>query len=359
MTYERDNIAGMKGYTSGEQPNDPDTVKLNTNENPWPASPAVDAVLAGIDRTDLRRYPPPLANEFRDRAADYHRLARDNFIATRGGDELLRLVITTFVDPGEVIAMTDPTYSLYPVLAKVQDASTFTVPLAEDWSIPADFAEKVNAAGAKLTLVVNPHAPSGKLVGADWLRELALSLDGLLLVDEAYVDFIDPGIDYDATSLVRELNNVILLRTLSKGYSLAGLRFGYGIASPELIAPMLGKTRDSYNLDYISQKIAAAALGDIIWARDTWQKVREERARLFTRLSRLGLEVLPSQANFLLARVPAELGEAQAVYEALKRAGILVRYFDQPRLEDKLRISIGTPAENDRLLAELSVCFSA
>ena len=359
MSFERDNIAAMQGYASGEQPADPNTIKLNTNENPWPASPAVDTVLRSITGADLRRYPPPLANDFRDLAAGFHGLTRDHFIATRGGDELLRLVITTFVDPGEVIAMTDPTYSLYPVLARVQDARTFAAPLEQDWSIPDDFAVQANAAGAKLTFVVNPHAPSGHLVSADWLATLARALDGLLLVDEAYVDFIDPELGYNATPLVRELDNVIFLRTLSKGYSLAGLRFGYGIAAPELIAPMLGKTRDSYNLDYISQKIATAALADNDWARETWRKVRDERARLLTQLAELGLEVLPSQANFLLARVPPELGRAEAVYESLKQAGVLVRYFNQPRLADKLRISIGTPAENDRLLAELARHFSA
>jgi len=350
MSYERDNIAKMTGYASGEQPDDADTIKLNTNENPWPPSPAVEEALRGLPATALRRYPPPLADGFRDIAAARHRVSRESIIATRGGDELLRLVITTFVDPGQTIAMTDPTYSLYPVLAQIQDCNVVRVPLEEDWSIPEDLAARI--AGAKLTLIVNPHAPSGRLLTVTALRQLATSLDGLLLIDEAYVDFVDPDLAYDSMVLVRELDNVIILRSLSKGYSLAGLRFGYGIGAESLIAPMLHKTRDSYNLDYLSQKLAEAALSDRAHAGGTWEKVRRERSRLAAELHSMGFTVHPSQSNFLLAGVP-DGTDAGALYRELKQRGILVRYFDQPRLADKLRISVGTPAEDDRLIDAL------
>ena len=357
MTYERDNIAKMQGYASGEQPGDPSTIKLNTNENPWPPSPVVQQALDGILASDLRRYPPPTADGFRQLAASRHGLALDNIIATRGGDELLRLVLTTFVDPGETIAVTDPTYSLYPVLAAIQNCHTARIPLEEDWSLPVDFASRVNATGAKLTLLVNPHAPSGALVDAATLRTIAGNIQGLLLIDEAYIDFVDPALGHDCTDLVRDLDNVIILRTLSKGYSLAGLRFGYGMGAAGLIRPMLEKTRDSYNLDFISQKLAEAALGDIEWARDTWQRVREARQVLAGQLATLGWTVYPSQTNFLLATVPGHPG-AEATYQALKAAGVLVRYFNQPRLTDKLRISIGTPDENARLLSALRSIFT-
>ncbi|HKI74242.1 MAG TPA: histidinol-phosphate transaminase, partial [Pseudomonadales bacterium] len=287
-----------------------------------------------------------------------HGVMRGNIMATRGGDELLRLVMTTFVDPGETIAMTDPTYSLYPVLARIQDCPTLRVPLNPDWSIPADFTDRVNAANAKLTLIVNPHAPSGRLVDPDRIREVAAGINGLLLIDEAYVDFVDPELGYDCVPLIRDFDNVLILRSLSKGYSLAGLRFGYGIASEGLIAPMIGKTRDSYNLDTISQKIAEAAFGDLDWARNTWENVRAERSRLLTALATLGLEVASSQSNFLLATVPPNLGEAEAAYRALKDRGVLVRYFNEDRLRDKLRITVGTPAENTRLLDLLAGIFS-
>ncbi|MEX0941759.1 MAG: histidinol-phosphate transaminase [Pseudomonadales bacterium] len=354
MTYERDNIRDMAGYVSGEQPDDPRTIKLNTNENPWPPSPTIDKVLAEVSAADLRRYPSPTADRFRELAATHHGLSRDHIIATRGGDELLRLVITTFVDPGQTIAMTDPTYSLYRVLAQIQNCPVTSVPLDAGWQLPADFADIANRNGARLTLIVNPHAPSGRLLRQTVLQDLANELEGIVLVDEAYVDFIDPELSYDSIDLVRQCPNVILLRTLSKGYALAGLRFGYGIAQPDLIAPMLGKTRDSYNLDHISQQVAEAAITDRAWANSICAKVREERQSLTAALTTLGLSVQPSQSNFVLATIPPDKGDAALLYRALKLQGILVRYFDEPRLADKLRITIGTPGENQALLSALA-----
>ena len=350
MTFERDNIRRMSGYVSGEQPDDARTIKLNTNENPYPPSSAVSDVLAGIDPAALRRYPPATGAKFREIAARLHGLEIDNVIATRGGDELLRLVITTFVDPGQLIGVTDPTYSLYPVLAQVQDCPLKRVPLIDGWQLPVDFAEQMNDAQVRLTLMVNPHAPSGQLLPIDTVRQLAGRLDSILLLDEAYIDFVDHP--YDTTALVRDHENVIILRTLSKGYSLAGLRFGYGLGAASLIEPMLTKTRDSYNLDLISQLIAEAALSDQVSARQTWQKVIAERGRLLIELEALGFTGKPSQTNFLLVTVPAGQN-AETLYGALKQRHILVRYFASPGLDDKLRISVGTHDENTRLISTL------
>lgn len=360
MSYERQNIQRMTGYSSGEQPSQPGIIKLNTNENPYPASAAVAAALQGLRVEDLRRYPQPLANEFRRVAAECHHVSIDNIMATNGGDELLRLVITTFVEPGDAIAIAEPSYSLYPVLAEIHGCHVARIDLEDDWQMGEDFAGRLNASGAKLAFIVNPHAPSGLLTPVADLRALAVAFKGVLVIDEAYVDFVDPGQRHDALTLVRELDNVLILRTLSKGYSLAGLRFAYGIGAASLIAPMLYKTRDSYNTDVISQVLATAALRDRASAALSWEKVRIERARVATALVALGFHCAPSQSNFLLARVPA--GDARFVsteimarefYQRLKDNGILVRYFDQPRLRDKLRITIGTHDENTRLLQQL------
>ena len=353
--FERRNIHQMQGYASGEQPQDHSTIKLNTNENPYPPAPAVAQVISDFNPLELRRYPPPTANAFRDVAASLHGVSRDNLVATRGGDELLRLVISTFCDPGELIAMTAPTYSLYPVLAQIQDCPIMQIPLDDQWQLAPDFCAQVNQAGAKLTLIVNPHAPTGQLLDRQRIAELATNLDSLLLIDEAYVDFVDPSLAHNCLDLVHEFDNLIFLRTLSKGYSLAGLRFGYGVAAAGLIKPMLEKTRDSYNLDLLSQKIATAALQAQAHARHSWQQVREERQRLGVALQNLGLPGPSSQANFLLVSVPASTGSsAAALYQGLKDRGILVRYFDQPRLTDKLRITVGSASENDALLAALA-----
>jgi histidinol-phosphate aminotransferase len=352
MSFERDNIHRMQGYASGEQPDDDNTIKLNTNENPYPPAPAVQDVLSNFDPASLRRYPPPTANAFRHIAAALHGVECDNLIATRGGDELLRLLITTFVDPGEYIAMSTPSYSLYPVLSQIQDCPILQIPLGDDWSLAEDFCQQVNAQGAKLTLIVNPHAPSGRLLDRDQIAHLAANLNSVLLIDEAYIDFVDPELNHDCLSLIQQFDNLVFLRTLSKGYGLAGLRFGYGIATAALIQPMLEKTRDSYNLDLLSQTIACAALQAQAYAQHTWQQVRLERQRLAAALRRMGLTPADSQANFLLTTIPASgTIDAAGLYQALKADGILVRYFDQPRLSDKLRLTIGTPTENDQLLA--------
>jgi histidinol-phosphate aminotransferase len=361
MSYERENIQRMKGYSSGEQPGQADVIKLNTNENPYPASPAVATALSKLKVEDLRRYPPPLANDFRRTAAEYHGLDIGNIIPTNGGDELLRLLITTFVDPGETIAIAEPSYSLYPVLADIQGCQLARINLSSDWQMGSDYAQELNQHKAKLAFVVNPHAPSGMLTAAAALRDIARQFQGILVIDEAYADFIDPELGYDAVSLLQELENVIILRTMSKGYSLAGLRFAYGIGPSALIAPMLYKTRDSYNTDFISQVLATAALQDRSHAALSWSKVRSERALLSAALTRLGIDCAPSQSNFLLAQLPAtdlryETPEVMAreFYQRLKDDGILVRYFDQPRLRDKLRITIGTPEENQFLMAHIN-----
>ncbi|MDX1490644.1 MAG: histidinol-phosphate transaminase [Pseudohongiellaceae bacterium] len=357
MSYERPNIQNMTGYSSGEQPKQTDVIKLNTNENPFPATKAVRDALASLQVESLRRYPQPLANDFRRVAAQLHGIEVDNIIATNGGDELLRLIITTFVGPGDVIAMAEPSYSLYPVLAAIQDCKVAPVPLQQDWSMGEGFAAKLNDTGAKLAFIVNPHAPSGYLADTATLEKIAQEFKGVLVIDEAYVDFIDPEFAYNAVPLITRNPNVIILRTMSKGYSLAGLRFAYGMGDESLISPMLYKTRDSYNTDAFSQVLATAALKDRDAASLQWDMVRAERARVQAELGKLGISCAPSQSNFLLAQMPEQAPHydnaddmAKGLYQRLKDDGILVRYFDQDRLRDKLRITIGTFDENSQLL---------
>ncbi len=360
MGYERDNIRRMRGYASGEQPEAGDVVKLNTNENPYPPSPRVTAALQDFDAATLRRYPQPTADRFRALAAQRHGVSTDQVIVTNGGDELLRLAFTTFLDSGDVFGTTDPSYSLYPVLADIQSCKVTTLALTDDWDLPRDFAQQMNGAGARLVCIVNPHAPSGRLVDGDFIGHIANELDGVLLIDEAYVDFVDPALRHDVVNLTRAFDNVLLLRTLSKGYSLAGLRFGYGIGSPDLIEPMLTKTRDSYNIDAIAQSAACAAFADLDYAESTWSRIRAERRRLRDALRKRDFSVPASQTNFLLATVPLEGAQSAAsLYAALKNYGVLVRYFDTTRLDDKLRISIGDPEQNDRLIATIDAVMAA
>jgi histidinol-phosphate aminotransferase len=273
-------------------------------------------------------------------------------VVTHAGDEALRLAVTTFVPPGGVVASTEPTYSLYPVLTQIQGARMVSQDLAADWSLPADFAKTVNRAGAQLTCVVNPHAPSGQFTAISRLEALAKALQGVLLIDEAYADFVTTEGAADASALVQDLDNLLILRTFSKGYSLAGLRLGYLLGHPSLIQPILEKTRDSYNVDAISQAVGLAAIQDQAYAKQTWQAVRQDRDILAAGLRQLGFDLPDSQTNFLLTQVPS-VRSAEQLYQALKDAGILVRYFATPRLRDSLRITVGTPAQNELLLQEL------
>jgi histidinol-phosphate aminotransferase len=351
---ERKNIQTMSGYTWGEQPESTTVIKLNTNENPYPPSPNLDRALANISADMLRVYPSPLANELRDFLAGLHNLERDNFLVVNGGDELLRLLFTTFLNPGEPFGMAEPSYSLYPVLAQINDSPVVRVNLEADWSLPRDFSQRLNNQGVKLACIVCPHAPSGSLVNVDILSRVVSEFKGVILIDEAYVDFVDPALRHDSTRLINAFDNLVILRSLSKGYSLAGLRAGYAIAPAELIKPMLTKTRDSYNINTVSQTLALEALKDQEYAQTTWQKVRQSRRELRKQLTHRGFDVPPSQANFLLAEMPdhSEHSAAQLL-SALRKHEILVRHFDTPGLEDKLRISIGTEHQNASLLHAL------
>jgi len=354
MGYERSSIAAMRGYVPGKQLASKDVIKLNSNENPYPPSPAVLQALSQLDPDRLRRYPPPAADDFRALAARLHGLRPEQVVAVNGGDELLRMVITTFVDPGEPLGVIEPSYSLYPVLADIHGSPVVRVESRPDFSPPADLAARMNEAGVKLLFLVNPHAPSGHLTTPAALGELARAFRGVLLIDEAYVDFVDPALHHNVVPLLAQHDNVLLLRSLSKGYSLAGVRFGYGLGPADLIAPLLWKTRDSYNVDAISQLLACAALQHRAEAEQSCALVRSERARLGSALAELGFNVVgPSQANFLLAYAPAGASAAKLQRE-LEERRLLVRHFDEPRLRDALRISIGTTAQNDRLLELLT-----
>lgn len=339
----------MAGYTPGEQPQPGERViKLNTNENPYPPSPRALDAIRHISGEALRRYPSPMADDFRRVAARVHGVSPDCVLAGNGSDDILQIALRSYCGPGDVLASPDPTYSLYPVLAELADVTFVTVPWAPGWRLPS---EALLAASPRAIFFANPNAPSGTCVTPSDVSALARRADALVLVDEAYVDFADR----DCLALLKDHENVLIARTLSKGYGLAGLRFGYAIGHPSVIAQM-AKVKDSYNCDAIAIAAACAALDDQAYARETWAAVRAERARMSGELERRGFDVIPSQGNFVLATVPGAT-RAALLYEALKARGVLVRYFDKAGLRDKLRISIGTREDDDALLAALDECL--
>lgn len=342
--FVRPNIRTMAGYTPGEQPGLAErVVKLNTNENPYPPSPKVMHALAHIEPDMLRKYPNPTADAFRDAAARVLGVTRDNIIAGNGSDDILSIAVRTFLGPADLLAFPDPTYSLYPVLADMNEVESIGVPWADGLQLPID---ALLATTAKGIFLANPNAPTGHLIPIATIRQLAERFIGLVLVDEAYCDFAGET----SVGLVKHHPNIVVSRTFSKGYSMAGVRFGYAVAQPEVIEQMM-KVKDSYNCDAVAIAVATAAILDQDYARQTWEKVRSERDRMTTELTKLGWSVIPSRANFLLAGVPG--GDGKAAYLKLKERGVLVRFFDKPGLRDKVRITIGTPEENETLLAAI------
>ncbi|MGB2997871.1 MAG: histidinol-phosphate transaminase, partial [Phycisphaerae bacterium] len=322
MTYFRKNIEAMTGYTPGEQPQgDSGAVKLNTNENPYPPSPRVLEVLRRTDWSLLRKYPDPMANKVRDILARMHGVRRDNILCGNGSDELLGLAARAFCGERDSLAYPVPTYSLYPVLAWIQGAEPVEIERAPDFSLPGNLLDR--AKGARMLIICSPNAPTGTWTPPEVLESLADQFKGVLAIDEAYVNFARG----DAMRLA-ERYNVLVFRTLSKSYSLAGLRFGY-VVGPEALILGLRKVKDSYNVDAISIELAAAALEDQAWMQANVEKIRSERARLSEGLARLGFAALPSEANFVLAAVPD--GDAGRWHEALKARRILVRYWNRPR----------------------------
>ena len=341
-SFVRANVRDMQGYVPGEQPGLGErVVKLNTNENPFAPSDKVMQAIAQVEPEMLRRYPDPVAARFRAAAAKVLAVTPDMILAGNGSDELLTIATRTFVPPGGVLTSAEPTYSLYPILARIEQATYAPVPWEKDWSLPLD---ALLATKADAVFLVNPNAPSGTFVSPTKVEELVRQFRGLVLVDEAYVDFADDN----CLALVKEYPNVVLSRTLSKAYSLAGVRFGYAVGQPHVIEQMM-KVKDSYNVDAIATVAATAAIEDQDYAQRSWEFVRSERQRLSSELTQLGWTVAKSHANFILATAPN--GRGEDVYLGLKRQGILVRHWNKPGLADKIRITVGQSQENNALLA--------
>ena len=344
MSYFRPAVDALCAYEPGEQPSrQDDVIKLNTNENPYPPSPRALALLQQIDHEQLRRYPDPYAGEFRAAAADVLGIDLDWILVGNGSDDILAMLMRSIADTTRPVAYPVPTYALYRTLAQIQNAPVVEIAFGDTYDLPVDELVKSDAA---LTLVASPNSPSGNRIPTQVMDDLASRLDGLLVIDEAYVDFATGN----ALELVQHHDNVVVIRTLSKGYALAGLRLGFAVAPPTLLAGLV-KVKDSYNVDAVAACVGAVAYRDVDHCRNMATRVCVSRQRLATTLTELRFRVWPSEANFLLVR-PTD-GRARDLYADLKRRGILVRYFDTPGLDDKLRITVGTDAQNDRLVMAL------
>jgi histidinol-phosphate aminotransferase len=343
MSFFRPEIEAMCGYVPGEQPQGGEFVKLNTNENPYPPSPAVArAIEDTVGR--LRKYPDPLGGPFRRKAAEVLGIPPDWILCGNGSDDILTIATRTFVGEGQMLRLPYPSYILYKTLAQLQGARSEEVHFAADWSLPDGFAAARD--GLRLAFLANPNSPSGTVVPPEKVRELARRLPCPLLVDEAYGDFAETN----CLGLVAENEKIMVSRTFSKSYALAGLRFGYLVAQPHVIEQLV-KVKDSYNCDALSIAAATAAIGDQPWLRANRAKILATRQRLVAGMRELGFATVDSQANFVWSTRTDR--PVRPLYEELKRRRILVRYMDYPGWGDGLRISVGTDAEIDACLAQL------
>lgn len=347
LRHLRRDVLDMAAYTPGEQVND--CIKLNTNECPWPTTTAVLDVLGRVAADHLRLYPDPVSRRLRETAAQAFGLNPDQVLAGNGSDDCLTIIYRAFLGAGDRVCCPWPTYGLYDTLAAIQGVEIVHVDYriaADDWKLPGMLARQ----DAKVVIVANPNNPSGTVASVDDLRRLADAVDGILVVDEAYIDFAEA--DGTAQSLLPWLNahpNLIVLRTFSKSYSLAGARLGLLFAAPPLVANLM-KVKDSYNVNVITQALGTAALEDRRTHLDQVRQTVMERKRLEQSFASYGWTWPRSGANFLLCEVGTD---AKRIYQGLKERGILVRFWDKPVLNTKLRITVGRPEDHAKLFATL------
>ena len=347
-------VRGLDPYIPGEQPRIKGLIKLNTNENPYPPSPRVLKAIKAATDGRLRLYPNPTAQPLREKLARLHQCKPENIIVGNGSDELLAMAVRCFVEPASsdthpsrsLVQFFSPSYSLYPVLAQIHGAAPNPVSLNFDFGLPGISELKRGKQchfNAALTFVTTPNAPSGRGYTTAQLQELCQALQGIVVLDEAYVDFAEEN----ALSLSLKYPNVLVARTFSKAYSLCFQRVGYFVGHPDLISA-LHKIRDSYNVNGLGQVAALATLDDLRYYRANFRKIVATRDQLSRELAKLGFEVLPSQTNFILARPPID--SAKKWLKKLRDRKILVRWFDQPSIREYLRITMGTPQEAHALI---------
>jgi len=342
MSRIRPNIEAMAGYVPGEQINDPSVVKLNTNENPYPPSPRVfEAIRAALTGDRLRKYPEPLGDTFRKAAGEVLGIDPDGILIGNGSDDVLTILTRTFVPEAGTIAALTPSYLLYRSLAQIQGAKFAEIPWGEDWQLP----EAKVFAKADIVFLPNPNSPSGTSVRIEKLAAFAAKLPGLFVLDEAYAEFAEA----DGVPLLKSVPNLVITRTMSKYYALAGIRFGFAMTTPER-ARDLNKVKDSYNCDALSLTAATAAIRDQPYYAELRSKIVASRGRLKIGLSELGFRVIPSQANFVWCRHAEK--PSKPIYDALKARKILIRYMNYPT-DEGLRITVGTGEEIGKLLSEL------
>ena len=339
------NVRTVEPYVPGEQPKVKDIIKLNTNENPYPPSDKVIKLIDELDPDMFRRYPDARIEELATAIADYHNVPFEKVFVGVGSDDVLGMAFMTFFNSDKNVLFPDITYSFYPVWCEMLRIPYETLPLDDDFRIKKQDYMKENGG----IVIANPNAPTGILMEKSELEEIiASNPDSVVIVDEAYIDFAPEG--SSCTDLIDKYDNLLVVRTFSKSRSLAGLRIGYALGNAKLISFMndVKYSYNSYTMNYPSIKLGAASIGDNDYFVSTIEKIKATRERFTAELQKLGFTVLPSSTNFVFAS-PSK-ATAEEIFKATREENIIVRYFKQPRIDNFLRITIGTDEEMDILL---------
>lgn len=341
--FTKSNVSRLEPYVPGYQPDPNDHIlKLNANENAYPPSPRVlEAVRSHINR-DLRLYPNAKAINLRRKVAEVYGMNENQVFCANGSDEIISVIFRTFVPDGEMVQFSYPTYTYYKTQAEIYDVPYRFLETGDDFLVNLDsYLENPT----HLSFVSNPNSPTGTLTPVSEIERCLKTYDGLLVVDEAYIDF--GGGEESAIPLVNKYPNLLVLRTFSKSFALCGFRVGYAFGHPHLIEA-LDKTKDSYNIAYLNQIAAIAALDDYNYMLNNARRIAEDRDWFAGELAKLGFELLPSRGNYVFGKHAAM--ESELIYNALLERKILVRFFKQRRVSEYIRISIGTHGEMERVL---------
>ncbi len=344
MSSWKDNIRKVVPYVPGEQPKIKNIVKLNTNECPYPPSPAVEKAIAEQSKNDLRKYPSITCGELKTALEKIYPVTDDMLFLGNGSDEVLALCFMTYFNSSKPVLFPDITYSFYDVWCDLYNIRYTRVPLDEGFKIrPEDYYGENGG-----IIIANPNAPTSIYMPLESITDiLDHNRDVIVIIDEAYIDF--GGIS--AVSLLEKYDNLVVVQTFSKSRALAGIRVGYAMANKELIAALeaVKNSFNSYTINSLSLAAATAAANDTVYWQDCCSKIKVTRERLIQQLDALGFDTLPSSANFIFTS--NKNINAKELFEYLRKSGIIVRYFDKPRINDRLRITVGTDEETDKLIA--------
>ncbi|MDH5716784.1 MAG: histidinol-phosphate transaminase [Spirochaetia bacterium] len=348
-------VKNLKPYVPGEQPQEEGYIKLNTNENPYaPSENVFNEIKKLIQKPELfKKYPNSLSEPLRSTIAKKYKLKPENVLITNGSDEALSIICRAFIDSGNFIVYPEVTYSLYETLISAVGGNIVSVPMIQNNDVPLQInLDKIKETYGKIVFLPNPNAPTGEYIHNSKLAAAIKNNDKLWIIDEAYNDFVEEK-NPSFLDFIHDFENVIITRTFSKSHSLAGLRIGFAVSVNDDLMKSMYAMKDSYNEDVLAITAAKAAFEDEKYLKEQIKKIQAQKNVIINKLKNLDFTVLPSQANFILAKPPQSI-RASELYQKLKEKKILIRYFAESKISEYIRISVGSEQENIKLIGAIN-----